>query len=102
MALRLALQGKNTPVYIENVRLWIPDFNAFTYTHVMVMAGKHIYCTNNQTTVTNPLTIIEVLSDSTRDYDRSRKFYYYRSVKSLQEYVLVEQEKPLVMLYCRN
>jgi Uma2 family endonuclease len=102
LALRLALKGKNIPVYIENVRLWIPEFNVFTYPDVMIIAGEPIYYSDSQTTVTNPATIIEVLSDSTRDYDQGRKFGFYRSVSTLQEYVLVEPEKLLVMLYRRS
>jgi Uma2 family endonuclease len=43
------------------------------------------------TTVTNPTVIIEVLSKSTKNYDRSDKFQYYRSISELQEYILIDQ-----------
>ncbi len=99
LALRLALKGKKNLVYIENVRLHIPKFNIFTYPDVMVMAMEPIYYSQSKTTVTNPVTIIEVLSDSTRDYDLGRKFSFYRSLDSLQEYVLVEPETKSIMLY---
>ncbi len=102
LALRIALKGKNLPIYIENVRLWIPDFNVFTYPDIMVMTGDPIYHTSSRTTVTNALTIMEILSNSSRDYDQGRKFTFYGSIKTLQEYVLVEQETSLVMLYRRN
>jgi Uma2 family endonuclease len=32
---------------------------------------------------------IEILSTSTEDYDRGRKFTYYRECQTIQEYVLV-------------
>ncbi len=99
LALRLALKGKKNLVYIENVRLHIPKFNIFTYPDVMVMAVEPIYYSQSKTTVTNPVTIIEVLSDSTRDYDLGRKFSFYRSLDSLQEYILVEPETRSIMLY---
>jgi Uma2 family endonuclease len=102
LALRLALKGRSIPVYIENVRLWISEFNVFTYPDVMVIAGEPIYHTETQTTVTNPAVIIEVLSNKTRDYDQGRKFGFYRSLERLQEYVLVEPEQFLIMLYRRE
>jgi Uma2 family endonuclease len=68
----------------------------------MLIAGEPIYYSESQTTVTNPVAIIEVLSDATRDYDQGRKFGFYRSVESLQEYILVEPEQLLVMIYRRG
>ena len=40
--------------------------------------------------------VIEILSDSTESYDRGKKFEHYRTLESLQEYVLVSQDKPKV------
>lgn len=102
IALRLALKDRNAPVYMENVKLWIPSANIFTYPDVMVLAGDPVYYGEGQTTVTNPAVIIEVLSDSTRNYDQGEKFSFYRSLESLQEYVLVDQDKSVVMVYRRG
>lgn len=102
LALRLALKGKNNLVFIENVRLFIPDHSIFIYPDVMVMAGEAIYYNESKTTVTNPIAIIEVLSNSTRDYDLGGKFEYYRTLETLQEYILVDPEKALVMVYRRG
>lgn len=102
LALRLALKGTNNIVYIENVRLFISEFDVFTYPDVMIMAGQPIYYNESKTTVTNPIVLMEVLSNSTRDYDNGRKFEYYRSIESLQEYILVEPEKTLIMIYRRS
>ncbi len=102
LLLKPLLRQQGGKVYTENVRLWIPEYNMFTYPDVMVIAGEPIYYSDSQTTVTNPIAIIEVLSDSTRDYDQGRKFGFYRSVESLQEYGLVEPQKTLVMLYRRG
>ncbi len=102
IALRLALKRKNAPVYMENVRLWIPASEVFTYPDLMIIDGDPIYYENTQTTVTNPAVIMEVLSESTRDYDQGRKFGFYRSLEMLQGYVLVDQEKCSVMVYRRG
>jgi Uma2 family endonuclease len=50
----------------------------------------------------NPLLIVEVLSDSTESYDRGEKFFHYRRIESLREYVLVSQKTCLVERYVRE
>jgi Uma2 family endonuclease len=50
----------------------------------------------------NPLLIVEVLSDSTESYDRGEKFFHYRRLESLREYVLVSQKTCLVERYVRE
>ena len=45
-------------------------------------------------TLVNPVLIIEVLSPSTEAYDRGTKFQHYRKLDSLQEYILISQDKP--------
>jgi Uma2 family endonuclease len=50
----------------------------------------------------NPLLIVEVLSDSTESYDRGEKFFHYRRIASLREYVLVSQKRCLVERYVRD
>ena len=53
-------------------------------------------------TVTNPLLIVEVLSKSTKDYDRGDKFLYYRSIPEFKEYILIDQTKYYVMQYVKT
>src|SRR5262249_44461119 len=53
-------------------------------------------------TLLNPRALVEVLSDSTEKYDRGAKFGHYRQIPSLQEYVLVAQDRPLVERYVRQ
>ncbi len=99
LAIRIATKGKNIQTYIENVKLRIPEFNIFTYPDVMIIAGETIYEENTQTTILNPAVIFEVLSPGTKDYDQGRKFEFYRSVTSLKDYILIDQERCLVMVY---
>jgi len=100
--LKPTLRQQGRRLYSENVRLWIPASEVFTYPDLMILDGDPIYYENTQTTVTNPVVIIEVLSESTRDYDQGRKFGFYRSLEMLQDYVLVDQEKCSVMVYRRG
>ncbi|MTF38899.1 Uma2 family endonuclease [Cyanobacterium aponinum] len=84
-------KGKNYEIYINDVRLSIPHQRRYTYPDIMIIKDKPIYEGDKQTTVTNPLIIIEVLSNSTENYDKGEKFKSYRSVKSFQEYILIDQ-----------
>ncbi|MBD2395524.1 Uma2 family endonuclease [Cyanobacterium aponinum FACHB-4101] len=84
-------KGKNYEIYINDVRLSIPHQRRYTYPDIMIIKDKPIYEGDKQTTVTNPLIIIEVLSNSTENYDKGEKFKSYRSIKSFQEYILIDQ-----------
>ncbi len=53
-------------------------------------------------TLTNPTVIVEVLSQSTEGYDRGQKFAHYRKLVSLQEYVLVAQDKVSIEHFARH
>jgi Uma2 family endonuclease len=53
-------------------------------------------------TLLNPRVIIEVLSDSTEKYDRGVKFDHYRKIPTLQEFVLVSQDRVLIERYVRQ
>jgi Uma2 family endonuclease len=50
----------------------------------------------------NPTVIIEVLSPSTESYDRGKKFQHYRTLDTLQEYVLIAQDAPRIEFYTRQ
>lgn len=52
--------------------------------------------------IQNPKVIVEVLSPSTANYDRTKKLKYYRQIPSLQEYVLVDSEEIIVEVYRRG
>lgn len=79
--------------FFTNIRLWLPQRKIFTYPDVMVVKGSLEYLEKRKDTITNPLVIVEVLSDSTKNYDRGEKFEFYRTVESFQEYILIDQYK---------
>ena len=61
---------------------------------VQVVCGQPAYGDSKKDTRTNPMVIFEVLSPSTQDYDRGRKFQNFRALPSLREYITVEQASP--------
>lgn len=99
--LKFALKRRDYKVYMGDVRLWMPRYTVYTYPDVMVIQGQPIYEGKGTTTVTNPCLIAEVLSASTRSYDETHKFMYYRSIPSIREYVLIDQHQCQVTHYCK-
>ncbi len=77
--------------FAENVRVRAEAVNLFAYPDVVVICGAPQLYQNREDTVTNPLLIIEVLSKSTKSYDRGDKFNFYRTLPTVKEYVLIEQ-----------
>jgi Uma2 family endonuclease len=77
--------------FMSDVRLWMPRYRFYTYPDVMVIKDKPLYEGKGTNTVTNALIIVELLSKSTRDYDRTDKFKFYRSIPEFKEYILIDQ-----------
>ncbi|NDJ16848.1 Uma2 family endonuclease [Myxacorys almedinensis] len=93
LALSLGLKGQDYSVFMADVKLWLPKSRKFRYPDVMVVAGQVEYYNDRKTTITNPQVIIEVLSDSTEDFDRNGKFTLYQSIPTFQEYILIDQNQ---------
>ncbi|MFW5724379.1 MAG: Uma2 family endonuclease, partial [Halochromatium sp.] len=69
------------------------------YPDVMVICGERQFHDGRRDVVTNPTLIVEVLSDSTEAYDRGDKFRHYRSLDSLQAYLLLSQSRMQAELF---
>ncbi len=102
IALNLALPEQEYDVFIGDVRLWVPKVRLYTYPDVMVILGKPEYHNNRTDMITNPQVIVEVLSKSTRNYDRGDKFAFYKSIPTLREYILIDQTKIKVEQYSKT
>lgn len=88
--------------FVNDLRLRILKANMFTYPDVMLICGKIEFEAGRQDVVLNPVVIFEVLSESTSNYDRSRKFAAYRQIPSLQEYVMIDQARVSVEVFRRD
>ena len=100
--LRTALKGQGYSIFVADQRLWIPEPNLYTYPDVMVARRPIERKPDRTDTVMNPILIAEVLSKSTAAYDRTEKFAAYRTIASLQNYLLIDQYQPHVELYART
>ncbi|MFK0732828.1 MAG: Uma2 family endonuclease [Gloeotrichia echinulata GP01] len=99
---KFTMRGKNYKIYMGGVKLSIPRHRIYTYPDVMVIEGEPIYEGTGTTTVTNPLMIVEVLSNSTKNYDRTDKFRFYRSISTLKEYIMIDQYEYLIEQFAKN
>ncbi len=96
------IESQNYDIYINDVKLWIDKYNIYTYPDVIVIKGEPEYYGSGKTIITNPLVIVEVLSNSTKNYDKGEKFKYYRSIPSFQEYILIDQYSFAVEQYVKQ
>ena len=90
-ALNFLLKREPYFVFVTDQRLWIPKQRIHTYPDIMVVEGALQLQTGRKDTITNPLLIVEVLSKSTQTYDQGKKFKFYRTIPSFQEYILIDQ-----------
>lgn len=90
--------------FTSDARVNIPITRAYTYPDVVIVCGKPEYIDPEAAipSLTNPKVIIEILSESTADYDRMGKFMRYRSIETLQEYVLIDSRQLAVEVFSRH
>ncbi|KKI99187.1 Uma2 family endonuclease [Prochlorothrix hollandica] len=98
----LALQTSEYEVYGGELRIWIPEHHRGLYPDLSIFQGEPVLNANRQDEVLNPCLLLEVLSASTEAYDRGDKFRFYRSLPSLQDYLLVSQTEPVIEHYHRD
>ncbi len=96
------LRERPCEVYQADMRVKVSPTGLYTYPDVTVVCGEPRFEDAEVDTLLNPTVLVEVLSPSTADYDRGGKFTHYRRLASLQEYVLISQELPLVEHYVRQ
>ncbi|MBD2329925.1 Uma2 family endonuclease [Alkalinema sp. FACHB-956] len=101
-ALRMSLKGQPYSIFVADQRLWIPDRQLYTYPDVVVVPRPIQRQQGRADTITNPVMIAEVLSKSTKNYDRDEKFAAYRTIPTFQEYLLVDQYIPHVEQYVKT
>jgi Uma2 family endonuclease len=98
--LRPALVNQNCEAFGSDLRVQTPG-GLFTYPDLSVVCGEPLLIQGRPDTLTNPISLVEVLSDATREYDRGQKFTLYREIPTLREYVVVEQDAPLIERFAR-
>lgn len=92
-------RGTSCEVFGSDLRLYVEWGKFFAYPDVSVVCGEPSHLDGQRDTITNPRVLVEVLSPTTRNYDRGDKSLRYRMLPSLAEYLLVEQQPVDIELY---
>jgi Uma2 family endonuclease len=96
------LKGKKCQPFGSDLRVHIPQNTLYTYPDITIICGKPETTDEKKDTITNPSVIIEILSKTTRDYDKGQKFTFYRDIATLNEYILIDSEAISVETLTRN
>ena len=100
--LKQKLKGSNCRPFNSDQRIHIPGNTLFTYPDISIICGNIETRSNDKWNILNPSVIIEILSPSTKNYNRREKFRLYREIKSLKEYILVYAESLLTEAFHIN
>jgi Uma2 family endonuclease len=93
---------RDCQVYSSDMRVAVSPEGLYTYPDVSAICGEERFLDQHVDTLLNPALIVEVLSSSTEAYDRGRKFESYRTLDSLQQYVLVASDRIHVDVFTRS
>ncbi|WP_394753241.1 Uma2 family endonuclease [Crenothrix sp.] len=99
MLTELKNQLKGTPCRTFIADMKVKVGHDFYYPDVMVVCQQdnvHNYYKNA------PVIIVEVLSKSTRRFDKTNKRLQYQQIPSLEEYVLIEQDSAEIEVFSRQ
>jgi Uma2 family endonuclease len=96
----IKLKGKPCQPFGSDMRLYIPQNTLFTYPDISIYCGEVDDLEDDN--ALNPTVLIEILSPSTKNYDRGGKFKLYRDIPTLKEYFLVDTESILMEAFRLN
>lgn len=95
-----ASKSKDCRSFQENAKLEVEKNGIYVYPDVVLTC--HPDDVRSEYLIKNPVLIVEVTSPSSENYDRGKKWRYYRRISSLRYYLLVSQYQPYVELYSRK
>lgn len=101
IALGVRLRARPCLLLNSDQRVHAEATGLYTYPDVTVACDPLRFHPKFSDTLLTPRVIFEVLSDSTEAYDRGAKFSHYRTIPSLEEYVLVSQHEEKIEHYRR-
>jgi Uma2 family endonuclease len=96
------LKDKKSKPYGSDQRIHVEANTLFTYPDISIVCGEVLTLNNDEYNVLNPTVIIEVLSKSTKNYDRGEKFKLYRDITTLKEYILIDSESIHIEVFRLN
>jgi Uma2 family endonuclease len=100
--LGMQMRGRPCDVFSSAMRIHIPATGLYTYPDIVALCDAPEFEDEQLDVLLNPTVIIEVLSPLTEAYDRGAKFDHYRSIATLQTYVLIAQDRAHVEQFQRQ
>jgi Uma2 family endonuclease len=100
--LNLQLRERPCKVYTSDMRIQVAEQGPYAYPDVTVVCGEARFADAEVDMLLNPTAIVEVLSPTPEAWDRGGKFERYQQMASLQEYVLIAQDRPRVERFARQ
>lgn len=97
-----SLEGSGCVVLSNEMRVSSPTTASYFYPDILVLCDEPEFEDDVFDTLLNPIVIIEILSPSTEAFDRGEKFSHYRQIESLQEYIIISQDRVNVERYLRK
>jgi Uma2 family endonuclease len=98
--LHTALGGSRCEALGSDCRIRVSG-QTYVYADVSVACGP-LMAGDQKDNLTNPVAIFEILSPSNEKYDRGLKFQLYRTIDSLKDYTLVNQEQVRIEHFTRR
>ena len=96
------LKGRPCKPYGSDLRIHIPENTLFTYPDISIICGEIVPSQIDADTAILPTVLIEILSPSTKNYDRGGKFRLYRDIPALKEYILIDTESVSIEVFRIN
>ncbi|WP_431294736.1 Uma2 family endonuclease [Pedobacter sp. P26] len=93
------LKGKSCHIFGSDKRMNIPENSLFTYPDISIYCNDIKHIDIDEDTSILPTVIIEILSPSTKNYDRGKKFNLYKDIPSLKEYIMIDSESVWVQAF---
>jgi Uma2 family endonuclease len=100
--LRAQLRGRPCELFSSDLLVRVLATDLATYPDLSVVCGRIETNPEHPQALTNPVVLVEVLSEGTEAYDRGEKFAHYRRIPSLREYVMVSQNRRRIEVFRRN
>ncbi|MFL6466252.1 MAG: Uma2 family endonuclease [Bryobacteraceae bacterium] len=89
-------------VYGSDMRVCVSPTGRYTYPDLSITCEKPQFLDDTLDTLLNPTLLIEVLSPTTKDYDRGGKFVAYRTIASFREYFTIDPDRIFIEQWVRQ
>ncbi|QTA86233.1 Uma2 family endonuclease [Desulfonema magnum] len=97
-----SLSHSDCMTYTGDMKVQVDEARHYVYPDVSVVCGNIEFVGDRDDIIANPVVIFEILSRSTQSYDRGDKFKAYRKIRSLRDYILVDQYACHVEYFFKN